>query len=225
MIEKTSLSIKTYINASMKKLLLKRTFFTKKVILKEVSVAMMKIIIEAISKISQVDLISKNFYDAFKESQFFNELNLCQEIIIRCDEPATCEEVAVLCHVSAFYEAIITFYDESVSCEAIAVSCNESAIEEISSKAKKEKKKKKKEKNKKMKTDKKIRRIESKMKSVIKINIATESELLLKSVSKIESSIESEKSHDMLEQILLCLANNNMTDRDKCEIIEKVIKN
>ena len=38
---------------------------------------MMEIITETISKISQIDLISKNFYDASEEFQIFNELNLC----------------------------------------------------------------------------------------------------------------------------------------------------
>ena len=76
-----------------------------------------------------------------------------------------------------------------------------------------------------MKTDKKVKRIKSEMKFVIEINIATESEFLLKPVPKIESSIGPEKSYDMLKQILLCLAGNNMTNRDKCEIIEKIIKN
>ena len=226
MIEETSLSIKAYINASMEKLLSERALFTEKIIFKKVSIAMMKVIIEAIPKISQVDLISKSFYDASGEFQSFNELNLCQKAIVRCDESATCEEAAAFCHVSVLYEAIIIFYDESVSCEAAAVSCDEFVIKEISSKAKKEKKgkKEKKEKDKKMKTDKKVRRIESEVKFVIEANIATESELLLEPVSKTESSIESEKSHDMLEQILLCLAGNNMTDKDKCEIIERVIK-
>lgn len=75
-----------------------------------------------------------------------------------------------------------------------------------------------------MKTNKKVRRIESEVKPVIEANIATEPELLLEPVPKTESNIGPEKSHDMLEQILLFLAGNNMTDRDKCEIIEKVIK-
>ena len=83
----------------MEELLSKRGLFTEEVILKKVSIAMIKVITETIPKISQVDLISKSFYDASEESQSFNELNLCQETIVLCDESATCEEIAVLCHV------------------------------------------------------------------------------------------------------------------------------
>lgn len=146
MIEETSPSTKAYINASMKKLLSERALLTEEIILEEVSVAMMEVITEAMPEISQVDLISKSFYDAPEEPQFFNELNICQEATVLCDEPATCEETAALCHVPAPYEAAIAPYGESVSCEAVAVPFDEPAIEETSSKAKKEKKGKKKKK-------------------------------------------------------------------------------
>ena len=224
MLEEASPSTKAYINASMEELFSERALPTEEVIPKEVPVAMMEVITEAIPEISQVDLISKSFYDAPGEPQSFNELNLCQDATVFCDEPATCEEAAALCNLPAPCEAAIAPYGESVSCEAAAVPCDEPAIEETSSKAKKEKKGKKEKKDKKMKTDKKVRRIESEAKPVIETNIATEPELLLEPVPKTESNIGPEKSCDMLEQILLCLAGNNMTDRDKCEIIERVIK-
>lgn len=221
------------------------------------------------------------------DPQSVNELDLCQEATVPCDEPTTCEEAIDLCDVPARWEGaavpcdelapwevVNAPYDEpalakmvAVPCEELppcevtiapcettifpceelppcqvtiapydeptlgkeaVVPCDEPAMEETLSKVKKEKKgkKEKKETGKKPKSDKKARRIACEAEPVIEAESAIESEPLPlpELVPETGPKIGPEKSRDVLDQILLCLAGKKMTNKDKCEIIKIVLR-
>ena len=128
----------------------------------------------------------------------------CEADLTFSGEPPSCEAVVVPCDEPAPCEAVVAFSDEPVVCETAAVSFDWFAPEGTSTKTKKGKI----------------------WKKVIEASIATDPEPgpVLESVPETEPKIESEKNRDLLRQISLCLVGNHMTDEDKCEIIEKIIR-